>query len=259
MEESLKNINKKEYISLHKASKYCPYSQDYLSLRARQGKLKAIKLGRNWVTTIEWIDDYIEKTQDFFEKKGLRKIEKSLKKPLKILCSDASNKGNWYRLSDLPIRDISQNSQNSLAPKNFGEQAEKNKKNSYQNILSNTKDSSILNKNKIIKTDSLQKTHFKGISLGLTAALSFLVLIFYANFLGNDFITGFMGKNIESIRNATEHQWIELGQAALIEIDYQNSVLKETFKIFGEYFAWLGQGVLSQANNLIDYITPGPK
>ncbi|MBI2626183.1 MAG: hypothetical protein HYW69_01145 [Candidatus Nealsonbacteria bacterium] len=48
-----------DYISLKEASKYCNYSQDYLKLRARQGKFKAIKIGRNWVTTTEWIKEYI--------------------------------------------------------------------------------------------------------------------------------------------------------------------------------------------------------
>src|SRR3990167_8863579 len=49
----------KKYISLHEASALCFYSQDYLSLRARQGKLKAIKIGRNWMTTVEWLTEYV--------------------------------------------------------------------------------------------------------------------------------------------------------------------------------------------------------
>ncbi|MFH0856419.1 MAG: hypothetical protein V1860_00795, partial [bacterium] len=49
------------HISLSDASKYSRYSQEYLSLRARQGKLQAIKDGRNWVTTKEWIDEYEKK------------------------------------------------------------------------------------------------------------------------------------------------------------------------------------------------------
>ena len=44
-----------QYISLQEATKYCGYAQEYLSLRARQGKLKAVKIGRNWVTTKEWV------------------------------------------------------------------------------------------------------------------------------------------------------------------------------------------------------------
>lgn len=49
---------KEEYISLKKATEYCNYSADYLKLRARQGKLKAVKLGRNWFTTRKWLEDY---------------------------------------------------------------------------------------------------------------------------------------------------------------------------------------------------------
>jgi len=47
-----------KYISLKEAGKYCPYSADYLKLRARQGKLKAVKMGRNWFTTREWLAVY---------------------------------------------------------------------------------------------------------------------------------------------------------------------------------------------------------
>ena len=36
-----------------------PYSQEYVSLLARQGKIDAYKEGRNWYTTKEAIDDYI--------------------------------------------------------------------------------------------------------------------------------------------------------------------------------------------------------
>lgn len=48
------------YISLKEAAKHCDYSQDYLKLRARQGKLKAIKIGRNWFTTKTWLNEYIK-------------------------------------------------------------------------------------------------------------------------------------------------------------------------------------------------------
>ena len=47
-----------KYVSLAEAAKHSSYSQDYLSLRARQGKLKAVKQGRNWVTTLEWLEEY---------------------------------------------------------------------------------------------------------------------------------------------------------------------------------------------------------
>jgi Fic family protein len=40
-----------------------PYGQEYVSLLARTGKIDAYKEGRNWYTTKEAIEDYIEKRQ----------------------------------------------------------------------------------------------------------------------------------------------------------------------------------------------------
>jgi hypothetical protein len=59
-----------QYISLQKATEYCEYSQEYLSLRARQGKLKAVKIGRNWVTKKEWLEGYLK----IFNNKNGQKI-----------------------------------------------------------------------------------------------------------------------------------------------------------------------------------------
>jgi len=63
------------YISLQEATRYCEYSQEYLSLRARRGKLKAKKDGRNWVTKKEWLKDYITKVEGY--KKSIAKSTKS--------------------------------------------------------------------------------------------------------------------------------------------------------------------------------------
>lgn len=49
-----------KFISLAEAAKITNYSQDYISLLCRQGKLKAQKLGRNWVTTKEWVQGYVD-------------------------------------------------------------------------------------------------------------------------------------------------------------------------------------------------------
>ncbi len=57
--------NEPKYISLQEVAKYCHYSQEYLSLRARQGKLKAVKFGRNWVTKKEWLEEYLKKVEEY--------------------------------------------------------------------------------------------------------------------------------------------------------------------------------------------------
>ncbi len=45
----------------------CHYSEAYLRLRARQKKLQALKLGRNWVTTKRWLKNYEASVHDWEE------------------------------------------------------------------------------------------------------------------------------------------------------------------------------------------------
>ncbi len=49
-----------EYISLKEAAEGTQYTQEYLSLLARKGRIDAIKLGRNWVVTKNAIQNYIK-------------------------------------------------------------------------------------------------------------------------------------------------------------------------------------------------------
>jgi recombinational DNA repair protein RecR len=49
-----------DLLSIAQAAKRSPYSAEYLSYLARKGKLPAIKLARNWVTTGNAIAHYIE-------------------------------------------------------------------------------------------------------------------------------------------------------------------------------------------------------
>ncbi|HUM70499.1 MAG TPA: Fic family protein, partial [Chloroflexota bacterium] len=49
-----------EWLPLREVAKLTPYSQEYLSLLARTGKLEAIKHGRNWVTTRQALETYLQ-------------------------------------------------------------------------------------------------------------------------------------------------------------------------------------------------------
>ncbi|XOB41124.1 MAG: hypothetical protein ACKKMW_00005 [Candidatus Nealsonbacteria bacterium] len=64
-----KKQNKKEYITLQEATKYCDYSQEYLSLRARQGKLMAVKFKRNWLIKKEWLKEYLKQPSNYISLK----------------------------------------------------------------------------------------------------------------------------------------------------------------------------------------------
>lgn len=56
-----RDFKKQGYISLAQASTGTPYSQEYLSLLARQGILPAVKFQRNWMTTHEAVQEYVKK------------------------------------------------------------------------------------------------------------------------------------------------------------------------------------------------------
>jgi len=46
------------YVSLAEAAKGTPYSQEYLSLLARRGRIEAAKMGRNWFIKKDAIKRY---------------------------------------------------------------------------------------------------------------------------------------------------------------------------------------------------------
>jgi hypothetical protein len=50
----------KEYLTLAEAAKLSKngYSQEYLSLLARSGKIGSVKFGRNWNTTKDALEEY---------------------------------------------------------------------------------------------------------------------------------------------------------------------------------------------------------
>jgi hypothetical protein len=49
-----------EWLPLREAAALTPYSQDYLSLLARNGRLEAVKRGRVWHTTRQALAVYLE-------------------------------------------------------------------------------------------------------------------------------------------------------------------------------------------------------
>jgi len=63
--EAMEENENRNYISLAEAAKLCSYSEHYLRLRSRQGKLKSIKLGKKWMTTRAWLDDYQQQVGDW--------------------------------------------------------------------------------------------------------------------------------------------------------------------------------------------------
>ncbi|MFN7161193.1 MAG: Fic family protein [Candidatus Gracilibacteria bacterium] len=60
---------KEDYMLLSDVVEQTPYTLEYLSKLARQGKLDAHKVQRNWVTTCEAVERYVRSTERSFHKK----------------------------------------------------------------------------------------------------------------------------------------------------------------------------------------------
>jgi excisionase family DNA binding protein len=68
---------KDDLITLSQAAKAYGYSGDYLRRLAEKGRLRAQKLGRNWLTTADHVETFIESR----EPRGVYK--KKVKRPRK--------------------------------------------------------------------------------------------------------------------------------------------------------------------------------
>jgi hypothetical protein len=55
--------DKEELISLAEAARRYGFDQKYLSNLARRGRLKAVKIARNWLTTPANVEEYIRSRQ----------------------------------------------------------------------------------------------------------------------------------------------------------------------------------------------------
>ena len=66
-----------ELLSLREAATLSPYSADYLNLLARKGKIRAHKIGRDWLITKSDLFDYIRKHQ-VESKSRLRQLSRYL-------------------------------------------------------------------------------------------------------------------------------------------------------------------------------------
>ena len=56
----MNNLDSNKYISLKAAAELYGYTRDHLGLMIRQGKLNGVKLGSYYVTTGEWMTEYVK-------------------------------------------------------------------------------------------------------------------------------------------------------------------------------------------------------
>lgn len=76
----------KKFIPLSQAAKQTGYTPEYLNFLVRKKKFRAEKIGRNWYTTLEWLDEFVSKIA---QEKGIEKIE-----PIEIGQTDIAEKNS---------------------------------------------------------------------------------------------------------------------------------------------------------------------
>lgn len=64
-EKRVKEIEEKitEFMPLSEAADLSGYTPEYLNLLSRKGKLKSVKIGRNWYTKKQWLDQFLGKEE----------------------------------------------------------------------------------------------------------------------------------------------------------------------------------------------------
>lgn len=209
MTKKKKNI----YISLQDATRYCDYSQEYLSLRARQGKLKSKKNGRNWVTTKEWLKKYINQVEKYKEKiksktdknKQVRKLSSTSigkrKRPKTVLASSNKEKKINEFLSQPRVQETSSASLSTSSGQGSGQAIIKERENLIPDNLP-TRESQLKEKHidelfeRFVQVESSEKSFSGDFSRnkktsfykGVLFAVVFISLLFVGAALGNMFL-----------------------------------------------------------------------
>lgn len=63
-----------QFVSISQVAGLTPYSAEYLSLLARKGKLDAVKINRDWLTTPQAVLRYV-KTQEAKHQKIIKQLQ----------------------------------------------------------------------------------------------------------------------------------------------------------------------------------------
>ena len=115
----MNNTDSNKYISLKAAGALYGYTRDHLGLMIRKEKLKGMKLGSYYVTTGEWMIDYIKNFSDYNHPISRNKLSNkfladilSAKKDAPLVANIKNIKSS---LAKMTVFDASKNTQNNIA------------------------------------------------------------------------------------------------------------------------------------------------
>ena len=112
----MNNPNSNKYISLKAAGALYGYTRDHLGLMIRKGKLKGAMLGSYYVTTNDWVVDYIRNFSDPNHPMSRNKLSnKFLADVLSAKKNALLTENNRNNLARTVIAGDSKNTQNNIA------------------------------------------------------------------------------------------------------------------------------------------------
>jgi len=222
-----KNNSSYEYLSLQDATRLCNYSQEYLSLRARQGKLKALKLGRNWVTKKEWLKEYVGQVEGYNNQANNHKKikEKIIKIKEKTIDSNAPE--------NLPIEKfrISLPNLERLRPAL-----------AFAVVFVLLAVSGVIGKESLFRTFNNLDRCAEKIDQGIELAANDIVKISQKTESAAEDIASFIDKFAQKMAATS--------QDILTGAGYCQEGLVLTFELAGEYSAWLQEGYADLEDNI---------
>lgn len=110
----------KKYLSLKAAGQLYGYTRDHLGLMIRLGKLNGIKLGSYYVTTSEWMNEYVKKFANpnhpiLKNKLSNKFLSETLQNDFqKKLSNDLLDLTNNNHYAILPIRKMESNEKDEI-------------------------------------------------------------------------------------------------------------------------------------------------
>lgn len=96
--------NQTIFIPLSEAAQGSPYSQEYLSLLVRKGRLKGKKIGRNWYTTREIVQSYTMRQEQLRRMHELRKAHYGIVHSVRADGVDSSSASKKHDVSVEGVR-----------------------------------------------------------------------------------------------------------------------------------------------------------
>jgi excisionase family DNA binding protein len=123
-------VSDEDLLSLAEAAKLTPYSQEYISLLARKGKLRAWKKGRNWFTSKLAVEEYLNSQAQGAKQEYLRKAKfEQVSSKEQVLIPDQAvsslskdlinpvDKSTGPKISEISKPSVSEQAVNELASK----------------------------------------------------------------------------------------------------------------------------------------------